>query len=116
MVLWGIWDFPDMILSARAEALGITNKECHCVNKMSSRQQIDCMNGIVSPHKHVCIYINWYSLSYKRHQFIPHECEALQAILQTCMYAQISFPSKVSVVFSVYRLQLTQRTHHFSSS
>ena len=43
MVLWGIWDFTDMIPSARAEALGITNKECLCVNKMSSRQQIDCM-------------------------------------------------------------------------
>ena len=40
MVLWGIWEFQ---ASARAEALGITNKECHCVNKMSSRQQIDCM-------------------------------------------------------------------------
>ena len=33
MVLWGIRDFTDMIPSARAEALGITNEECHCVNK-----------------------------------------------------------------------------------
>ena len=51
-----------MIPSARDEVLGITNKECHCVNKMSSGQQIDCMNGIVSPHKHVCPIYRWKKL------------------------------------------------------
>ena len=39
----GYMGVPGMITSARAEVLGITNKECHCVNKMSSRQHIDCM-------------------------------------------------------------------------
>ena len=43
MVLCSVRDFTGLIPSARAEALGITNKECHCVNdtiKMSSRKQI----------------------------------------------------------------------------